>query len=304
MQISPPDPPLISIVLPTFNRRRFLEQAVSSVVNQTFREWELLVVDDGSDDESWKTIQKFHDSRIYYLYQQNQGVSRARNTGIQLSRFPWICFLDSDDYWKPTKLQRQLEILERHPEYRVIYTDEIWIRKGRRVNPKKIHRKYGGWIYHRCLPLCIMSPSSVLLERSIVQQVGLFDVDFPVCEDYEMWLRISCRYPIFFLREPLIVKVGGHDDQLSQSLWGLDRYRVKAMAKTYSSAGLTPQQAVWTARQIVEKARILATGFTNRKKWVEAQEYQEMVQAWLKKAQVPAQSRSLEIPEVSSPGAK
>jgi len=295
---------LVSIVLPTYNRRPFLEQAVESVVNQTFKEWELLVVDDGSDDESWKTVKKFHDRRIYYLYQRNLGVSRARNTGIQLSRFPWICFLDSDDYWEPTKLHRQLEVLECHPQYRVIYTDEIWIRKGQRVNPRKVHRKHQGWIYHRCLPLCIISPSSVLLDRSIFQKIGPFDGDFPVCEDYEMWLRISSRYPIFFLEEPLIVKVGGHADQLSKSLWGLDRYRIQAMIKTYSSGVLTPQQAVWTARQIVEKARILASGFTNRKKWVEARGYQEMVQAWSIKARIAAQSPPVKMPEVSSPGAK
>ncbi|MEE8349871.1 MAG: glycosyltransferase [Acidobacteriota bacterium] len=295
---------MVSIVLPTFNRRTFLEKAVKSIVDQTFTEWELLVVDDGSDDESWKVLRKFKDPRIHYLYQRNQGASRARNTGIQFSRFPWICFLDSDDYWQPTKLQRQIETLQSHPHYRVIYTDEIWIRKGRRVNPRKTHRKYGGWIFHRCLPLCIISPSSVLLDRTIVQHHGLFDEDFPVCEDYEMWLRISSRYPIYFLDEPLIVKVGGHAGQLSQSLWGLDRYRVRAMTKTYSTGNLTPQQRVWTARQIVEKARILATGFTNHKKWVEARKYQEMVQAWLTKAQSPAHSRSLKIPEDSSPGAK
>jgi hypothetical protein len=201
-------------------------------------------------------------------------------------------------------LHRQLEVLESHPNYRVIYTDETWIRKGRRVNPKKIHRKHHGWIYQRCLPLCIISPSSVLLERSIFQRIGPFDVDFPVCEDYEMWLRISSRYPVFFLEEPLIVKVGGHADQLSQSRWGLDRYRIQAMLKTYTTGSLTPQQVVWTARQIVEKARILASGFTNRNKLDEARGYQEMVKAWSKKARIAAHSLPLNIPEVSSPGAK
>ncbi len=295
---------LVSIVLPTFNRRNFLERALESVVSQTFKDWELLVVDDGSDDESWKTLETFPDSRIYYLYQRNLGVSRARNTGIQLSRFPWICFLDSDDHWEPTKLERQLEVLGRHPQYRVIYTDETWIRKGRRVNPKKVHRKHHGWIYDRCLPLCIISPSSVLLDRSVFQQVGLFDTNFPVCEDYEMWLRISSRYPIFYLEEPLIVKVGGHADQLSRSLWGLDRYRVKSMLKAYSSGDLTPQQAVWTARQIAEKARILASGFANREKREEAREYQEMAQTWSNKAQNAAQSPPSKRLEEFSPGAK
>ena len=175
------------------------------------------------------------DPRIRHFYQEQRGVSAARNAGIGMSRYPWICFLDSDDQWRPAKLHRQLEELECYPHYQVVYTDEIWIRRGKRVNPRKIHRKYSGWIYHRCLPLCIISPSSILLHRSILEREGLFDETFPVCEDYEMWLRISSRQPILFLEEPLIVKVGGHPDQLSQSRWGLDRYRLQALVKIYSS---------------------------------------------------------------------
>lgn len=295
---------MISIILPTFNRRQFLKQAIESVVKQTIKEWELLVVDDGSDDNSWNIIREFQDQRIYYLYQRNQGVSSARNTGIKLSHFPWICLLDSDDYWHPTKLQKQLEVLERHPQYRMIYTDEIWIRKGQRVNPRKTHRKYCGWIYHRCLPLCIISPSSALIDRKIFDKIGLFDVNFPVCEDYEMWLRISSQYPIFFLEKPLIVKLGGHADQLSKSMWGLDRYRVKALIKNYLHGHLTPQQKVWTTREIVDKARILTSGFTNHKKWSEAKKYQKIAQSWSKKDQITAQSLPPHMPRASSSGAK
>ena len=271
---------MISIILPTFNRHPFLGLAIQSVLEQTFQDWELIVVDDGSQDESRQVIQALPDDRIHYFYQEHSGVSAARNAGIRRARHPWICFLDSDDYWKPAKLQRQLQELERRPQYQVIYTDETWIRRGRRVNPRKIHRKYSGWIYHRCLPLCIISPSSVLLHRSILEREGLFDEDFPVCEDYEMWLRISSRQPIFFLDEPLIVKVGGHPDQLSHSLWGLDRYRVQALIKIYSSSRLTPQQKFWTAGQIVEKLTILATGFANRGKSREAERYRRMIRDW------------------------
>jgi len=271
---------LISIILPTFNRRQFLERAIQSVLEQTFQDWELIVVDDGSQDESRQVVQNLHDDRIQYFYQAHSGVSAARNAGIRLARHPWICFLDSDDHWKPAKLQRQLQELERRPQYQVTYTDETWIRRGRRVNPRKIHRKYSGWIYHRCLPLCIISPSSVLLHRGILEREGLFDENFPVCEDYEMWLRISSRQPIFFLDEPLIVKVGGHPDQLSHSLWGLDRYRVQALIKIYSSSHLTPQQKFWTTGQIVEKLTILATGFANRGKSREAAKYRRMIRDW------------------------
>ena len=271
---------MISIIIPTFNRRQFLARAIQSVLEQTFQDWELIVVDDGSHDESRQVVQDPHDDRIHYLYQEHRGVSAARNAGIRLARHPWICFLDSDDHWKPAKLHRQLEALECRPQYQAIYTNEIWIRRGRRVNPRKIHRKYSGWIYHRCLPLCIISPSSVLLHRRILEREGFFDEDFPVCEDYEMWLRVSSRQPIFFLDEPLTVKVGGHADQLSRSLWGLDRYRVQALIKIYSSSRLTPQQKFWTGRQIVEKLTILATGFANRGKAGEEAKYRSMIRDW------------------------
>ena len=271
---------MISIVIPTYNRHETLARAIDSVCNQTFRDWELLIVDDGSTDESHKIVQQFRDDRIRYIFQRHQGVSRARNTGIELARFPWITFLDSDDYWCPAKLQRQLEGLEASLHYQVIYTDEIWIRHGKWANPKKIHRKYSGWIYHHCLPRCIISPSSVLLHRQILEEDGLFDQSFSVCEDYELWLRISSRRPILFLEEPLIVKTGGHDDQLSRSIWGLDRYRVKALVKIYESGILTSQQKLWTAREIIRKAEILACGFEHHGKFEQAENYRAIIKDW------------------------
>ena len=271
---------MVSIIIPTYNRRGRLVRAVRSVLDQTFQDWELWVIDDGSEDDSKQALQCFGDTRLHYVSQEHQGVSSARNTGILRSRFPWICFLDSDDSWQPAKLERQLAALRRYPHYRLIYTDEIWIRHGKRVNPRKIHYKYSGWIYHRCLPLCIISPSSALMHRCLLEEYGLFDESFPVCEDYELWLRISSRNPIFFLEEALITKVGGHRDQLSRSGWGMDRYRVRALIKIYRSGQLSPQQRVWTAREIVRKAGILARGFRNRGKGEEATEYERLVREW------------------------
>lgn len=243
---------------------------MESVLNQTFRNVELIVVDDGSVDGTGEVMQRFDDPRLRYLVQENQGVSRARNRGIEAARFEWISFLDSDDFWTPEKLQRQIEAVRQNPDYRVFYSDEMWIRRGRRVNPRKKHRKYGGWIYHRCLPLCIISPSSILLHRQILSSQGVFDETFPVCEDYELWLRIAARHPVYFLPEKLIYKVGGHADQLSRSRWGMDRFRVRALEKIFHSGILTYQQRFWTAREIVEKSTILLTGFSKRQKTQEA----------------------------------
>ena len=237
-------------------------------------------MDDGSTDDTAAVIEQFPDKRIQYVRQKRSGVSAARNHGIRLTRYPWIAFLDSDDQWQPSKLQRQLETLRNYPEFRVSYTNEIWIRNGRRVNQKKKHRKFHGWIYRHCLPLCLISPSSVLLYRNILDNEDGFDESFPVCEDYELWLRITCRNPVFFLDESLIIKTGGHSDQLSRSCWGLDRYRVRALEKSFRKAGLTPMQQLWTAAEIVHKAGILAAGYRNRGKEAGAVEYQSLVEKW------------------------
>ncbi len=271
---------MVSIVIPTYNREAWLASAIESVKQQSFRDWELVIVDDGSSDQSSNVVRELADSRITYVRVEHGGVSRARNLGVSLTRFPWICFLDSDDQWTPAKLQRQIETVEEFPEFRIVYTNEIWIRRGKRVNQKKKHRKYGGWIYHRCLPLCIISPSSVMLHRELLEEEDLFDESFPVCEDYELWLRISARNPVFFLDEPLIIKFGGHDDQLSRSTWGLDVYRVRALRKALRSGDLTPAQQIITVRELVTKARILASGFRKRGKLSEAEKYKKLIRTW------------------------
>ncbi len=279
---------MISVIIPTYNRKSMLVEAVRSVQAQTFRDWELVVVDDGSTDGSFERVGQIQDPRIRALRQSRSGVSRARNRGIEASRFDWLAFLDSDDRWRPRKLERQLEGLEAHPEYRMCHTDEIWIRRGVRVNPKRIHRKYGGWIFHRCLPLCSISPSSFLVHRSLLDECGKFDPNFPVCEDYECWLRLTRNHPILFLPEPLVVKFGGHADQLSRSRWGLDRYRISALIKAHESGGLTFQQRQWTAREIAAKAKIVSQGFEKRGKLSAGSYYRQLAERWSGAAQCNA----------------
>jgi glycosyltransferase involved in cell wall biosynthesis len=276
---------MVSIVIPTYNRCDHVLAAARSVLAQTYASWELFIVDDGSEDGTADAVQTLRDPRVRYVRQSHRGVSAARNAGIRLAERPWLAFLDSDDRWLPTKLERQLNELERRPEYHVIYTDEIWIRRGIRVNPGKKHAKHSGWIYPRCLPLCIISPSSVLLSRDVLETCGTFDESYPVCEDYELWLRIAQRYPIRFLEEPLIIKTGGHADQLSHSIWGMDRYRVRALIERCESGRLTPLLYRWTAEEITRKATILAKGFANRGNGEQARKYRDMAVAWEAAAQ-------------------
>ena len=267
---------MISVIIPTFNRKQLLLEAVESVRRQSFRDWELLVVDDGSTDGTDQVIESLISDGIRCIRQEHSGVSAARNRGIRAARNDWIAFLDSDDYWHKQKLQQQFEALEANPEYLAVHTDEIWIRSGVRVNPRKHHQKRSGWMFHHCLRLCLISPSSILLHRSLLDESGLFDESFPVCEDYELWLRITARRPVFFVPEKLVVKRGGHADQLSRSRWGMDRYRVRGLLKSVDSGCLTPQQRQWAAAEIVRKSEILEQGFAKRGRMDRASHYREL----------------------------
>jgi glycosyltransferase involved in cell wall biosynthesis len=271
--------PRVSVIIPTRNRAYFLQQAIGSVLDQTFRDLEVIVVDDGSTDATPYVLQKWKD-RIRVVRQENSGVSRARNTGIRAARGRYLSFLDSDDLWLKDKLEVQVRFLDANPQYAVCYTDEVWVRRGRRVNPKKSHRKYSGWIYDRCLPLCIISPSSALMRRGVLDAVGLFDENLPVCEDYDLWLRVASRFPIFFLDRKLIIKRGGHADQLSNRSWGNDRYRVVALEKQLSLNHLTSGEHRATVEMLRRKCLILANGFFKRGNMEAGIQYRDLAEKW------------------------
>jgi len=250
----------ISVIIPTFNRAQEVDRALQSVFKQSFKPHEIIVVDDGSTDETAKLIKQCYTGSVRYVYQSNSGVSRARNRGVSCAQGNWIAFLDSDDEWLPEKLLRQISSLSENPSISFCHTDEIWIRHGKRINPMHKHRKQGGWIYEKCLPLCVISPSSVLIKKDIFETLGGFDESLPACEDYDYWLRYCCRYPVLFVEEPLLIKHGGHSDQLSKKYWGLDRFRVKSMLKLLMSDVLSPNQRFLTENAFIEKCRILENG--------------------------------------------
>lgn len=262
----------VSVILPTYNRAYVLRRAIDSVLAQTFQDVELVVIDDGSTDPTPALLADYG-QRIISLRQDNAGVSRARNTGIRAASGELIAFLDSDDAWLPEKLARQVAALDGQPQMPLCHTDEIWIRNGVRVNPKKKHRKRGGEIFRDCLPLCVISPSAAMLRRAAFDDIGLFDETLPACEDYDLWLRLTCRYPVIFLEEPLLIKYGGHADQLSRQYWGIDRFRVQALVKLLERAALTGEQRAQTCRELRRKCAILANGSRKRHKHAEADYY-------------------------------
>jgi len=272
--IPKPENPAVSVIIPAFNRAWCLEETLQSVWGQTFRNFEVIVVDDGSTDGTSALMRQFPEVHVH-RWEDNRGVSAARNRGIQMARGEWICFLDSDDRWVEDKLQIQVDWMKAHPECPACYTDEIWIRNGVRVNPKNKHRKYSGDIFQRCLPLCIISPSSILMRASVLEAVGGFDTDLAACEDYDLWLRLTSRYPVDFIAEKLIVKTGGHADQLSHKFHGMDRFRVYALEKILRQGVLGHQQRDWVLEALIEKCSILQMGYSNRGKHDEACIYKQ-----------------------------
>jgi len=187
--------PLVSVIIPTYNRALYLKEAIDSVLSQDFCDFELIVVDDGSTDATSDIIDSYNGA-FRYICQRHRGVSAARNTGISHAKGTFVAFLDSDDLWLPKKLSAQVDFFREHPEALICQTEEIWIRNGTRVNSKKRHKKYSGDIFEKALPLCIVSPSAVMIKKNLFDLVGLFDESLPVCEDYDLWLRISARYPV------------------------------------------------------------------------------------------------------------
>jgi glycosyltransferase involved in cell wall biosynthesis len=268
---------MISVIIPTYNRASFLGEAIQSVLNQDYfvrngpSSFELLVIDDGSTDNTKEIVRSFA-NKIRYYFQEHKGVSAARNLGFDLARGDYIAFLDSDDLWKKEKISIQMSFMKAFPKAKVCYTEEIWKRQGVFVNPKKKHRKYSGWIFDRVLPLCLISLSSALFKREVFEDVGKFDEELLACEDYDFGLRLALNYAVYFLPKSLIIKRGGHSDQLSRKYWGMDRFRVKALEKVLD-LDLTPYQEMLVRQEIEKKCQILATGFRKRDNKAEARKY-------------------------------
>lgn len=269
----------VSVIIPAYNRAHCLPRALDSVLGQTRPAAEIIVMDDGSSDHSAELLARKY-PEVRYLYQHNQGVSAARNRAIEQSTQDWIALLDSDDAWLPEKLEQQFAAVQEKPAYKICHTEEIWIRRGRRVNAMNKHKKHGGRIYQHCLPLCAMSPSSILIHRSIFDEVGLFDESLPACEDYDLWLRICSRWPVLFLPTPLIEKYGGHEDQLSARYWGMDRFRIRALQKQLQSTHLGAQDYEATRQMLLSKASIYLQGALKRNKLDEVEHYQRLIRKY------------------------
>ena len=271
--------PLIAVIIPTHNRAALLDRAVQSVLGQTFRDFELVVVDDGSTDGTAELpIFKNSDPRLRYIrFPENEGVSSARNAGVKATSAPWIAFLDSDDEWLPEKLEKQVRWTIEHTDMHIVQTREIWIRRGKKVNPPRTHEKFEGDLFAASLERCMVTPSSVMLRRTLFNRTGGFNESFQACEDYDLWLRITCRCPVGLIDEYLLKRYGGHADQLSAIVPVLDRFRIQGVIDLLTSNVLTEEQKALALKSLLKRAHIVAQGYKKHGKTEEYERYQNII---------------------------
>jgi len=273
--------PFFSVIIPTYNRRIFLEKAIQSVLCQTFCNFELIIIDDGSLDGTDEMVKTMKDHRINYCYHQNKGVAFSKNRGIKKAKGEYIAFLDSDDRWNKEKLEKHYMLFENDKECLISHTNEIWYKAGKILKQMPKHKKYSGHIFEKCLPLCAIGMSTAVVHSSVFEKIGMFDESMPVCEDYDFWLRAACFYKIILVEDPLTIKDGGRSDQLSHIYFGgMDKYRIISLLKLLDLQVLSDEQKQLTVQELKRKINIYSSGCFKRGKKEEGMYYVDLLKKY------------------------
>lgn len=272
--------PFFSVIIPTYNRAEFLKICLESVLSQTFEDFEVIIVDDGSQDNTENIMAKFNDTRIRYIRQDHYGVSLARNIGLNHSRGKFICFLDSDDRFRKEKLSVTYEYIKRYSQYKIFHSEEMWYRNGSYLPQKQYHQKPSGYVFSQAVKLCCISISTAAIEKTVFKDIGYFDPDLPACEDYDFWLKATCKYPVFLIEKHLTIKEGGHPDQQSKKYPAMDKFRIYALQKILKSGSLNPADFETARKELVSKCSIYIKGAVKRKKTEEITYYQDIINSF------------------------
>lgn len=266
--------PFFTVIIPTYNRKSFLKIALDSVLSQTFKNYQIIVIDDGSRDQTGKLIKDYKVYPIDYYYQKNQGPASARNLGLSKSKGIYICFLDSDDRFRHDKLEITHNHIKKNPGYQIFHTEEIWFRRGKLLAQKKYHKKPSGYVFKEAIRLCSISMSTAAIKKEVFSQVGFFDPNLPACEDYEFWLRTTAKYPVYLIPKFLTIKEGGHPGQLSKKYPAMDKFRIYALEKLLKNKNLDRKKYELALSELKHKCQIYLAGAKKRKKSQEIEKYQ------------------------------
>jgi glycosyltransferase involved in cell wall biosynthesis len=270
--------PFFSIIIPTYNRAQFLKIAIKSVINQTFNDYELIIVDDGSSDNTKQVVAEFADKRIRYIPKVHQGVAPTRNRGLKEAKGEFICFLDSDDRFCQNKLEITYQYIKKHPRYKVFHTEEIWYRNGGLLSQKVYHKKPSEDVFSAAVKLCCISISTAAIKKEVFTQIGIFDERLPACEDYDFWLRVSAGFPIQLIPQYLTIKEGGQSDQQSKKYPAMDKFRIYALKKILEQGKLTKEKYEIAYKELKNKCSIYSKGAKKRGKLSQASNYQRLVE--------------------------
>ncbi|MCP4653650.1 MAG: glycosyltransferase [Candidatus Omnitrophica bacterium] len=267
--------PFFSVIIPTFNRGDFLKIAIDSLLSQDFSDFELIIVDDGSNDNTDQIIKDLTDPRIRYIKQNHRGVSGARNNGLKQASGEFICFLDSDDRFSKDKLLLTHKFIKNNQKYKVFHTKEIWYRNGSLLNQKARHKNPHGFAFAKIAKLCCISISTIAIEKNVFNQVGTFDETMPACEDYDFLLRITAAMPVFLIPKALTIKEGGHSDQQSKKFKAMDKFRIYALEKILPS--LSGDNYKIAHQELKNKCTIYLKGAVKRDRSSEIEYYQQLL---------------------------
>jgi len=267
---------LFSVIIPTYNRDNFIKTTVDSVLDQTFKGFELIIIDDGSKDNT-KSILEGYTNKLTCIYQDNKGVSFSRNRGLEASRGEYIAFLDSDDKWTPDKLEKVASFIKLYPDVKIFHTQELWYKQGSVHNPKTKHKKPTGYIFKNCLKLCSISISTAVVKKELFEEIGSFNEDLVVCEDYDFWIRASSKYPVHLIDKALTIKDGGREDQLSSIFKCKDKFRIKSILNLINSKNLSDTQYQNALEELKKKCKIYSNGCIKRGKLKEARFYLNLI---------------------------
>ena len=230
--------PLVSVIIPTYNSADFLTEAVASVLNQTWRGFEIVVVDDGSTDGTPERVRRY-DDKVRYFYKKNGGPSSARNMGVREATGVYVAFLDADDVWEPEKLRVQIQLVSEHPEIKLVCTGFALMGR-RRARERKLKRDRMGNLFPLLYSNSFVRTSTVLMAKSCFQDVGFFDERYRSAEDYDLWLRVARRYPIAYIKQTL-VRYRKHEDNVSLDKITLRRNALDVLRAHYDQREISPR---------------------------------------------------------------
>ncbi len=308
----------VSVVIPVYDRPELLAEAVASVLAQTIVPLEIVVVDDGSSvpvdattlaeaardlmERGW-TVQGLigrssaaphadgfaaagrasadepQPELIVVRLPHSGFPGKARNAGVEAARGGLIAFLDSDDLWMPARLERQLACLKAKAGTRLVHTRELWLREGREVSQSgQVHARLGD-VFADSLRKCVIGPSTVLIEKSLLAELGGFREDIEVAEDYELWIRLAAREMVGYVDEKLVVKRAGGWDQLSEKYGMIEGFRIAALEAIVASSALPPSRMEAARAELSRKYRVFAAGARKRGRNAEADDLERKADA-------------------------